>query len=322
MTNKVLMGLAGRGTINGEFASTARVGKDEVARVLKEDLGFRLYSFALPLKQSAQVLFGLTEEQMWNDACKNVVIDSWGLSPRTIFQRLGTEGARNVFDESMWAKMALNVWDDVKEGRPYALTHTASITENGDNPVTQRDFESLLRMAAQTMFQLSDAEIVRSQSMQLNLKSWSFTFDDVVEGIKNVTIPSVLDMPADKAWDRFVEIRKTLPTVFKCSNGPYSDPPAEAYGMVVPDNRFNNEANIIRDEGGVVVHVCRELPAGIELVQGHASELGVTPMESDIFIQNDGTLEQLRKRTHALVQTISPGFETEQKASSVSISSF
>ena len=59
MTNKVLMGLAGRGTINGEFASTARVGKDEVARVLKEDLGFRLYSFALPLKQSAQVLFGL-----------------------------------------------------------------------------------------------------------------------------------------------------------------------------------------------------------------------------------------------------------------------
>ena len=52
---KLLIGLAGRGLIDGKFASTARVGKDEVAKVIREDLGFRTYSFALPLKQVCQV---------------------------------------------------------------------------------------------------------------------------------------------------------------------------------------------------------------------------------------------------------------------------
>ena len=308
MTNKILIGLAGRGTIDGEFASTARVGKDEVARVLRDDLGFRTYSFALPLKQVSQVLFGLTEEQMWNDKMKNVVIDAWGLSPRTIFQRIGTEGGRLIFDEDMWAKMAMFVWDDVKQSKPYALTHTADVAQLGPKPKSKDAFDALLHNAAKTMFQLDDADIARSQSMQAPLERWSFTFDEIKETIKTKSIAAVLDMPEKEAWRKFIGIRQTLPMVEKCSNGPYGTPPVEANGMSVPDSRFDNEANIVRGNGGTIVHVCRELPPGIELVKGHASELGVTPVSGDLYIHNDGSLEQLRTKTVEMVQVIDPNF--------------
>lgn len=308
MTNKILIGLAGRGTINGEFTSTARVGKDEVARVLRDDLGFRTYSFALPLKQVAQVLFGLTEEQMWNDKLKNVVIDAWGLSPRTIFQRIGTEGGRHVFDEGMWAKMAMFVWDDVKEGKPYTLNHTADAAELGPKPKSKEAFDALLHNAAKTMFQLDDADIARSQSMQVPLARWPFTFDEVKNRLKTKSIPAVLDLPEKEAWKQFIKVRQTLPLVLKCSNGPYGTPPPEARGMSVPDNRFDNEANTIRENGGILVHVCRELPSDVELVKGHSSELGVTPVDGDLYIHNDSTLEQLRAKTVAMVDQVQPGF--------------
>ena len=304
MTDKLLIGLAGRGTINGEFASTARVGKDEVARVLKEDLEFRTYSFALPLKQTCQVLFGFTEAEMWNDKLKNVPIELWNLSPRTIFQRMGTEGGREIFDADMWAKMAMFVWDDVKSSRPYTLNHTATEAVLGDKPKTDEDFDFILHQAGKTMLQLSDDDIMQSLSNNSNLERWPFTFAYVKNTLKTRTIPAILDLPADQAWEKFKSLRVELPLVLKCSNGPYGMPPTQAKGLVVPDNRFDNEATIIRSHGGIVVHVRRELPKDIELVKGHASEQGVTPGPIDLFIDNNGTLDELRTKTHKMVSEL------------------
>jgi len=297
MAQKILIGLTGRGYLNGVFASTARVGKDEVANVIK-NLGFRTYSFALPLKQTSQVLFGLNDDQMWNDKLKNVIIENWGLSPRTIFQRMGTEGGRNIFDSDMWARMAMFVWDDVKQDRPYTLTHTSESSQwSNKTPSSPEDFTAILHMAARTMFQLDDRDIAQSLSTGAPLSRWPFSFEHVVETIRTKTIPSILQLPPDEAWLEFIKIRSLLPFIEKVSNGPYGIPPQYAKGMVVPDNRFDNEACIIRENGGAIVHVCRELPTGIELVQGHASEQGVTPVDTDKFIYNDGTLEDLRIRT-------------------------
>lgn len=316
MTNKILIGLAGRGTIDGVFASTARAGKDEVARVLRDDLGFRTYSFALPLKQVSQVLFGLTEDQMWNDKIKNLAIDTWGLSPRTIFQRIGTEGGRLIFDEDMWAKMAMFVWDDVKKRKPYALTHAADVAQLGPKPKSKDAFDALLHNAAKTMFQLEDADIARSQSTQAPLERWPFTFDEIKEKIKTQSIPAVLNMPEKEAWKKFIEIRQTLPMVEKCSNGPYGTPPVEANGMSIPDARFDNEASIVLSIGGTIVHVCRELPLDVELVTGHASECGVTQKSGDLYIHNDGSLEELRLKTLAMVEEIAPGFTSSRSSPS------
>lgn len=303
--DKLLLALSGRGTINGEYVSSARCGKDEVAKTLE---GFRTYSFALPLKQTAQVLFGLTEEQMWNDKLKNVPIEAWGMSPRLIYQRLGTEGAREVFDPSMWATQAMFVWDDVREGRPNATQHTSPTATTSAPPASIEDFERMIRIAAQTMFQLSDADIFQSETCDSNLSRWPFSFAHIVETIKTKTIPAILDLPPEEAMLRFVEVRSTLPFVEKSSQGPYGTPPDVARGVVVPDCRFDNEADIVRENGGHVIHVCRELPPGIEVVKGHASEQGVSIKPGDLQIVNDGSLEDLRNKAQAALVQLSPNW--------------
>lgn len=62
--------------------------------------------------------------------------------------------------------------------------------------------------------------------------------------------------------------------------------------IAVADVRFDNEADYLRRIGGEVWHVRR---ASVEANDGHASEAGVTPMPHDVCIDNDGTLDDLRR---------------------------
>lgn len=65
--------------------------------------------------------------------------------------------------------------------------------------------------------------------------------------------------------------------------------------VVCDDVRFDNEAQTVRQLGGVVVKICslsnRGAPEGIV---NHASESGISPENIDITIYNDGTKEQFR----------------------------
>lgn len=61
-------------------------------------------------------------------------------------------------------------------------------------------------------------------------------------------------------------------------------------GIVIPDVRFENEAEFIRDNGGVLIHVTR--PNVIQ-VNAHSSEAGVRVTEDDFVIVNDSTISQL-----------------------------
>lgn len=62
-------------------------------------------------------------------------------------------------------------------------------------------------------------------------------------------------------------------------------------GMVIPDVRFENEAEWIRRYGGRIIHVYRT--DGRE-VEAHASEAGVKRLPEDIQLFNTGTLEELQ----------------------------
>lgn len=61
-------------------------------------------------------------------------------------------------------------------------------------------------------------------------------------------------------------------------------------GVVVTDVRFENEAQWIRAQGGLLVHITRD-DAGP--VNPHKSESGVSFAEGDIAVVNDGSLEDL-----------------------------
>lgn len=71
--------------------------------------------------------------------------------------------------------------------------------------------------------------------------------------------------------------------------------------IVVPDVRFENEADWIRKHG-TLLHVRRPGANGMVGVIGHASEGGIVPHAEDFLIQNVGTLADLYAQVATIFQ--------------------
>lgn len=61
-------------------------------------------------------------------------------------------------------------------------------------------------------------------------------------------------------------------------------------GIVVSDIRFENEADMIRKNGGILIHLSRQ---DIPQVRHHESENGVEFHRTDFLVQNNGTIDEL-----------------------------
>jgi hypothetical protein len=71
-----------------------------------------------------------------------------------------------------------------------------------------------------------------------------------------------------------------------------------AQGFVVSDLRFDNEAQFIRERGGVVIHLYRpSAPA----VNAHVSEDGIRSTKQDLVLTNFGTVDELRQNLNSIV---------------------
>ena len=84
------------------ISGKAQSGKDTLGKFLCERYRCLHYYFAKHLKEGAKIMFALTDKQIEN---KEKVIEPWGISPRTIYQRLGTEVGRGI-DVNIWVKNA------------------------------------------------------------------------------------------------------------------------------------------------------------------------------------------------------------------------
>jgi hypothetical protein len=92
--SRVMIGLTGR----------KGVGKSTVAQYLRDHHGFVEYAFAFPLKEACQILFLLSDEQMEDRVQKETKDSRWDLSPRQIFQMIGTDLFRNHFRQDFWIR--------------------------------------------------------------------------------------------------------------------------------------------------------------------------------------------------------------------------
>jgi dephospho-CoA kinase len=90
LNNVNLIGLSGQ----------KRTGKDTLADYLCSNHGFTKYSFAGPLKKACQEIFMLTYEQTEGNN-KEIMDNRWGVSARTIFQKVGTELFREKLSQVM-----------------------------------------------------------------------------------------------------------------------------------------------------------------------------------------------------------------------------
>ncbi len=84
------------------ISGKAGSGKDTLGKYLCEEYRCLHYYFAKPLKEGAKIMFALTDDQIAN---KEVPIEPWGISPRKIWQLLGTEVGRGI-DPAIWIKNA------------------------------------------------------------------------------------------------------------------------------------------------------------------------------------------------------------------------
>jgi hypothetical protein len=71
-------------------------GKDTISNHLIENHGFHKYSFADPLKKGIQCFFNLTDEQLYDQNLKEEIDSRWGVSPRRLFQVIGTDIFQNA----------------------------------------------------------------------------------------------------------------------------------------------------------------------------------------------------------------------------------
>lgn len=87
------------------FMGLATAGKTTAATFLKslDPVNIRVESFATPLKMAAKGLFLLTDEQLYG-TLKDVVDPRWGVSPRYIFRKMGTDFVRQMILEDFWVR--------------------------------------------------------------------------------------------------------------------------------------------------------------------------------------------------------------------------
>lgn len=74
---------------------------------------------------------------------------------------------------------------------------------------------------------------------------------------------------------------------------------SECKGMIITDVRFENEADFIRRNGGLLIHVSR--PGDAIGESAHASEAGVEFKDGDSFVENGSTIEELKLKVERIV---------------------
>ena len=77
-----------------------RSGKDTLADYLVTKHGFEKYSFGDPVKMIAKLMFNLSDDQL-NTNLKEEIDSRWNLTPREIFQTIGTEFGRDFLHKTL-----------------------------------------------------------------------------------------------------------------------------------------------------------------------------------------------------------------------------
>jgi len=260
------------------LAALARSGKDTVASMLLKHENVAAFALADPLKSGCQALFGLSSDEAWSDAIKEEVIDLWSLSPRQMFQMLGTEWMRHHNPEH-WLMRA-----DKQLNHPHIdLTPPPS-----DEYLSHS--EAPIRLTAQAFFGFTNAQTWEPYEQGAVDQYWSITPNEAFKLIKNLTL---------QYFPNYTNVRAKRPV------GPLETKQLNLEGksvFIIKDIRYENEAYFWRSHNGVIWHIHRK---DALKVASHSSEEGVQQKPLDLLIVNDGSLEELQANVdHAWLETL------------------
>ena len=86
------------------FSARARGGKDTAGQYLHDNYGWQVHHFAGLLKEGiGRQILGLNDEQLYGNL-KETIDDFWGMSPRELLQKAGTDAMRANVHQDIWVK--------------------------------------------------------------------------------------------------------------------------------------------------------------------------------------------------------------------------
>ena len=295
------------------LAAKARSGKDTAAALLMAHPEVATYALADPLKEGCKALFGLTETETWDDNAKEVVLSSWGRSPRQLFQHVGTEWMRER-DPLLWLKRAdreINHQPVISSATAPACRETpasSNITATLNNP------NSPFTLATQAIFGLSDSQLNEAKHIEDEL--WEATPAELVEHIKALVhrdFPNFdtqyqshvnAHMNIQNTKHKFKNEKQLTENLKLTAEKKIYKSKINLSGkslIIIKDIRFENEADYIRKLGGEIWHIIRP---SAKAVNPHPSESGIAIKEGDLTIYNTGTLDEYERAVNAAWTTI------------------
>lgn len=260
------------------LAALARSGKDTVAEMLLRHESVAAFALADPLKAGCQALFGLSTEEAWSDSIKEEIIDLWSLSPRLMFQMVGTEWMRN-HNPDHWLMRA-----DKQLNHPHLDQSPPPTATQLAHP------DASIRLATQAFFGLTNEQTWHPTYQSAIDPYWAISPNEAFKLIKTLTLKSFIN---------YEEVRE---------NRPVNPLETKQLGLdnksvvIIKDIRYDNEADFWRSHHGIIWHIKRK---DAVKVASHSSEAGITRKKLDLLIMNDGTLEELQTKVdHAWLTTM------------------
>lgn len=144
-----------------------------------------------------------------------------------------------------------------------------------------KKFSSKLKTIASILTGYHEDRFEDQYFKNTNLIGWGMT---AREFLQKLGTESVRDVLHPDAW---------VNALF--SNYAYHDK------WVITDCRFPNEAEAIKDRGGIIVRVNR---TGVKPINNHESETSLDDYDFDWIIENNGTIDDLKETVKILMSSI------------------
>lgn len=153
-------------------------------------------------------------------------------------------------------------------------------------------FADPLKKAASEMFGVPLSSFYDGILKEIVIEEWGFSPRQMIqrlgtEGGRQLFRKDIWTKRAEIEWNNVQRI-----TIDNCR------------GLVVTDIRFENEAEMIRKNGGLVIHIQRD---DAQKINSHESENGVEFNPSDVIISNNDTIHDLYRRVDDFMMMIEKG---------------
>lgn len=120
-----------------------------------------------------------------------------------------------------------------------------------------------------------EVELLRDGDRDVIDPYWGISYREMLQKVGTDCCRNIL---RDDIWVRRMQL--------------YFEAMAIHYSLIIPDLRFPNEYEFVKDNGGVVWHI-RRLSGKTTVHSDHASERSLQIWDDDVVIDNDGDLAAL-----------------------------